>query len=65
LFQAEPTEVLASAASNGDAKFREAGEMMSVTLRFPDERLATFTCSFGAADIGRYTLVGHQGLADR
>ncbi len=61
LFQAEPTEVLASAASNGDAKFREAGEMMSVTLRFPEERLATFTCSFGAADIDRYTLVGTKG----
>ena len=24
--------------------------MTSCVLRFPDERLATFTCSFGAAD---------------
>src|SRR6185312_13904772 len=61
LFQAEPTEVFASAANSGDPKFRKAGEMMSVSLRFPEERLATFTCSFGAADIGRYSLVGTKG----
>ncbi|HEY1462837.1 MAG TPA: Gfo/Idh/MocA family oxidoreductase [Terriglobales bacterium] len=46
---------------NGDAKFREAGEMASVILRFPEDRVATFTCSFGAADISRYTLIGTKG----
>jgi predicted dehydrogenase len=61
LFQAEPIEVLASSANNGDPKFRKAGEMMCVILRFPDDRIATFTCSFGAADIGRYTLIGTKG----
>lgn len=61
LFQAEPTEVLAVEANNGDAKFREAGEMASVILRFPEDRVATFTCSFGAADISRYTLIGTKG----
>jgi glucose-fructose oxidoreductase len=35
--------------------------MTAVTLRFPGERLATFTASFGAADVGRYTLVGTKG----
>jgi predicted dehydrogenase len=35
--------------------------MVSVTMRFPEERLATFTCSFGAADIGRYTVIGTKG----
>jgi len=45
LFQDEPTEVLASSASSEDPKFRNAGEMVSVMLRFPGERLATFTCT--------------------
>ncbi len=35
--------------------------MTSVVMRFPEERLATFTCSFGAADVSRYTLVGTKG----
>ena len=62
LFRAEPTEVFASSASNGEARFRRAEEMTSVVMRFPEDRLATFTCSFGAADISRYTLIGTKGL---
>ena len=61
LFQAEPTEILAIEANSGDPKFRKAGEMASVVMRFPEDRVATFTCSFGAADIGRYTLIGTKG----
>jgi len=61
LFQAEPTEVLASSANNGESRFRQVDEMTSVLMRFPDERLATFTCSFGAADVSRYTLIGTIG----
>ena len=62
LFQAEPTAVFASRANSGDSRFRKVDEMTSVVLRFPEERLATFTCSFGAADISRYTLIGTKGL---
>ena len=54
LFGAEPTEVLATAANNGEARFQQVEEMSSVVMRFPHERVATFTCSFGAADISRY-----------
>jgi predicted dehydrogenase len=36
--------------------------MMSVMMRFSEERIATFTCSFGAADVSRYTLIGTKGL---
>ena len=61
LFQAEPNEILASSITGSDPKFKEAGEMVSVVMHFPDDRLANFTCSFGAADIGRYTLVGTKG----
>jgi predicted dehydrogenase len=61
LFRAEPTAVAAYSASNGEKRFRKAGEMTSVVMEFPGSRLATFTCSFGAAEISRYTLVGTKG----
>jgi glucose-fructose oxidoreductase len=62
LFREEPIEILASSASSDDPKFRKAGEMVSVIMRFPNERLATFTCSFGSADVSRYTLLGTKGM---
>ena len=62
LFGAEPTKVLALSASNPERRFQKVDEMMSAILHFPDERLASFTCSFGAADISRYTVVGTKGL---
>lgn len=62
LFGSEPTEVFATSANNGDERFRHVDEMTSVVMRFPQERLATFTCSFGAADIGRYCLMGTKGV---
>jgi len=61
LFRDEPREILASTASSDDPKFKEAGEMASVVMRFPNERLASFTCSFGSADVSRYTLIGTEG----
>jgi predicted dehydrogenase len=61
LFQAEPTAVLASSANDGESRFRQVDEMTSVLMRFPGERLATFTCSFGAADVSRYSLIGTKG----
>ena len=33
----------------------------SVVMRFPDERLANFTCSFGAASVRVYQVVGTKG----
>jgi len=47
LFRAEPTEVFAMTANNGEKRFRKVEEMTSALLRFPEERVATFTCSFG------------------
>jgi glucose-fructose oxidoreductase len=35
--------------------------MTGAVLRFPGERLATFTCSFGSSDIAEYELVGTKG----
>jgi predicted dehydrogenase len=62
LFGSEPTEVLAVTGNNGDERFQRVEEMTSVVMRFPQERLATFTCSFGAVDIGRYALIGTKGV---
>jgi glucose-fructose oxidoreductase len=62
LFRAEPLEVCALAERGNDERFRRVEEMVSAVLRFPGERLATFTCSFGAADVSRFTLVGSEGI---
>lgn len=63
LFRDEPTEVFAwSATKKGDARFSETPEQVAVLLRYPNERLAQFTVSFGAAPSGTYTLVGTKGV---
>lgn len=61
LFGSEPTEVFATAVNRGDPRFREVDETTSVILRFPKERVAAFTVSFGASTSGRYQLVGTKG----
>ncbi len=35
--------------------------MTNAVLRFPGERLATFTCSFGAEQVRSYQIVGTKG----
>ena len=62
LFGAEPVEVSAIAASKKDGRFQRVEEMVATTLRFPGNRIASFTCSFGAADVSCYTLVGTKGM---
>ncbi|HUN81250.1 MAG TPA: Gfo/Idh/MocA family oxidoreductase [Phycisphaerae bacterium] len=61
LFRSEPYEVLGEAACRDDERFIEVPEMVSAVMRFPGERLANFTCSFGAADVSSYELVGTRG----
>jgi predicted dehydrogenase len=61
LFRDEPTEVFALSANNGDKRFTEIDEMTSAILKFPHERLATFTSSFGATDVSSYRIVGTKG----
>jgi predicted dehydrogenase len=61
LFRAEPEEVFALEASRKDARFKSVPEMISVTMRFPKDRLAIFTCSFGAASAGWYEIRGTRG----
>lgn len=61
LFRDEPTEVSALMVHGKDGRFWETDEMVQATMRFPGERLASFTCSFGAADMADYSLVGSKG----
>lgn len=61
LFRGEPIEVLAASANNGEIRFREDPEMTVAILRFPNERLATISCSFGAAPASEYSLIGTRG----
>lgn len=62
LFRAEPAEIVGVSANGDDPRFAKSGEMVSAVMRFPGERLASFTCSFGAADVSRYSLVGTKGV---
>jgi predicted dehydrogenase len=57
LFRDEPTEVRAVSAGTLD----QVEESVSATLRFANERLATFTASFGAAKVSEYRLAGTKG----
>lgn len=62
LFRDEPLQVTAiSVADKSDERFQEVDEATSAVLRFPEERLATFTSSFGAADVGTYQIFGTEG----
>jgi predicted dehydrogenase len=61
LFQDEPIEVFATSASKDEPRFREVAEMTSAILRFPGDRLAAFTISFGAEKVSNYQIVGTKG----
>ena len=61
LFREEPVEVFAYSARREDPRFKQIDEMTTAVLRFPNERLATFTSSFGSADIAVYQIVGTKG----
>jgi predicted dehydrogenase len=53
--------VLATATRSRDPRFRQIEESVSVVMRYPDEKLATFNCSFGGADRATYTITGTRG----
>ena len=61
VFQANPTKVSACTVKGTDRRFRDVDEMTTAWLEFPGDRLATFVCSFGAADNSAYDVVGTKG----
>jgi predicted dehydrogenase len=62
LFRDEPEEVFAWNASANDRRFTEVPEMTSALLRFPKDRIASFTTSFGAADRSVFEVIGTKGV---
>jgi len=64
LFRAEPREVVAMRLAGAGPRFVAIDEAFSVALRFPGERVAQFTCSFGAFDRSHYEIVGTQGIIE-
>jgi len=62
LFQAEPLDVTAFAASKSDdPRFDEVPEMVTAIMHFPGDRLASFACGFGEAKVSSYQVVGTEG----
>jgi len=61
LFRAEPTQVSAMSINSGLASLAEIDETTAATLRFGNDRLATFVTSFHAADVAAYRIVGTKG----
>ena len=61
LFRSEPTQVSAVSINSGLASLAEIDETTAATLRFGNDRVATFVTSFNAADVASYRLVGTKG----
>ncbi len=61
LYADEPESVFATAVHGTDPRFADAEESASAVLRFPGDRLASFTVSFGSADMSVYQVLGTEG----
>jgi glucose-fructose oxidoreductase len=61
IFADEPTEGFCLSATGNDPRFRKVEEMASAILRFPRERIASFTTSFGAAETADFEVMGTKG----
>ncbi|KAF0175060.1 MAG: putative glucose-fructose oxidoreductase oxidoreductase protein [Rhodobacteraceae bacterium] len=62
IFGEEPIEATATLAQPADdPRFAEVEATLAATLRFPSGGLAQFICSFGAAAVDNYRVVGSNG----
>lgn len=61
LFRAEPQEVSAIRVQGTDRRSVQVDEMTTAILRFPNDRVAQFVASQGAADVSEYRVVGTKG----
>ena len=60
-FGDEPLSVHAVERSRHDRRFAASPETMAVSLTFPGERVASFVCAFGSADVSTLSVVGDRG----
>lgn len=61
LMRSEPLSVIAMSVSRDQKRFSKINEAVSVSMKFSEERLASFVCSFGAKDVSRNEIVGTSG----
>jgi predicted dehydrogenase len=61
LFQSEPESASAISANGNERKFKNSEESISVVMKFPGERIAAFTCSFGTVGQSIYRVLGKKG----
>jgi glucose-fructose oxidoreductase len=61
LFNADPLEVSAISVTSGARATRDVDESTAALLRFDGARVASFTTSFNASDVGSYRIVGTKG----
>jgi predicted dehydrogenase len=62
LFRAEPEQVFAWHSGGDGDHFREVPATTTAMLQFPGDRVASFTCSFGAADRSVFEVIGTKGV---
>lgn len=61
LFRAEPLEVMAYGTQSPDPRFKDLYDTVTAVMKFPDQRVASFTCSFRSAVVNSYRVVGTKG----
>ena len=61
IFQSEPIDVTAVSIKSQKEPFKNIEDTVSVIMRFPKEKIATFTCSFDGASVGNFRVVGTKG----
>jgi predicted dehydrogenase len=64
LLHGEPLEVVALRASSDDPRFRACDQTSAAVMRFPGDRLATFTVGFGTSSLSEYRVIGTEGLLE-
>lgn len=62
VFRDEPIEVFAWTLAGKDERFEGVEAAASVVMKFPRDRLASFTCSFAVARVAEWTVVGTDGV---
>jgi predicted dehydrogenase len=61
IFRSEPELVFGAMVEGTEPRFEQVPEMVSAVMRFPGNRLATFTSSFNASDRSTYEVIGTKG----
>ena len=61
LFRSEPLEVMGWNFGGDPERLREVPATTTAVMRFPEEHVATFSCSFDVSDRSAYEVIGTKG----